>query len=450
MTSVPQHYEQSTVDGIRIVSERVPSARSVSVGVWIGVGSRHERDGERGWAHFVEHLLFKGNERIDATAISRFFDGIGSDANAATTKEYTVLHSRVLERHLADTLGMFGEMVWHPAFESGDVDSERDVILEEIAMYADSPSDVVHELGDELVYGDHPLALPIVGTTESISSAVASDIADFHKSRYVHDRIVVSAAGAIDHADLVALVRERFLAGVEPRETRMARAVERPAASATPASGHAVQTDDSEQVHMCLTWPGIARGDDRRFTLTVLDTLFGSTPGSRLFVEVRELRGLAYSVYSFQSSYVVGGQLGIYVGVRPERVGETLDVLATELERLRNEPPTLEEVTRAQDHLEGRTVLSMESSTVRGNRLGAALVNEQPIESLDEALAKIRAVTPANVQSLARELFDPAMLSFAAVAENPDDVVAAAVKAFGVSADAIAVREPLHGQGAPA
>jgi len=211
-----------------------------------------------------------------------------------------------------------------------------------------------------------------------------------------------------------------------------------------------VQTDDSEQVHMCLTWPGIARGDDRRFTLTVLDTLFGSTPGSRLFVEVRELRGLAYSVYSFQSSYVVGGQLGIYVGVRPERVGETLDVLATELERLRNEPPTLEEVTRAQDHLEGRTVLSMESSTVRGNRLGAALVNEQPIESLDEALAKIRAVTPANVQSLARELFDPAMLSFAAVAENPDDVVAAAVKAFGVSADAIAVREPLHGQGAPA
>ncbi|MBC7644013.1 MAG: insulinase family protein [Thermoleophilia bacterium] len=450
MTSVPQHYEESTVDGIRIVSERVPSARSVSVGVWIGVGSRHERDNERGWAHFVEHLLFKGNERIDATAISRFFDGIGSDANAATTKEYTVLHSRVLERHLPDTLGMFGEMVWHPSFDPGDVDSERDVILEEIAMYADSPSDVVHELGDELVYGEHPLALPIVGTVESISSAVASDIADFHKSRYVHDRIVISAAGAIDHQDLVALVRERFLAGVEPRESRMARAVDRPVARASHASGHAVQTDDSEQVHICLTWPGIARGDDRRFTLTVLGTLFGSTPGSRLFVEVRELRGLAYSVYSFQSSYVVGGQLGIYVGVRPERIGETLDVLAAELERLRNEPPTLDEVSRAQDHLEGRTVLSMESSTVRGNRLGAALVNEQPIESLDEALAKIRAVTPEDVQALARELFDPDKLSFAAVAEHPDDVVAAAVKAFGVDADAVAVREPQHGQGAPA
>lgn len=444
MTHQPQQYELSTVDGIRIVSERVPSARSVSIAVWIGVGSRHEHDDERGYAHFVEHLLFKGNERVDATTISRFFDGIGSDANAATTKEYTVVHTRVLPRHLADTLGMIGEMVWHPAFDADEVASERDVILEEIAMYADSPSDVVHEIADELVYGDHALALPIVGTAASIEASTPEAVARFHRARYVHDRVVISAAGDVDHDELVELVRTRFLAGVESQADRMSGAAAQTIVAAPPVSAHAIQPDDSEQVHLCLSWPGLGRGDARRFTATVLDTLFGSTPGSRLFVEVRERRGLAYSVYSFQSSYVAGGQIGIYVGVREERLAETLAVLRAEIDRIRTELPAAEEVARAQDHLEGRTLLSMESSTVRGNRLGAALVNGQPIEPVEDAIEKIRAVTPEDVRALAAELYDPARLSCAAVAESPDVVRAALADAFDIDASAIEIRS-LHG-----
>ncbi|MCB0880096.1 MAG: insulinase family protein [Thermoleophilia bacterium] len=409
------------VDGLRVVTERVPGARSASIATWIGTGSRHETPKSAGYAHFLEHLLFKGNERIDAAGISRWFDRIGTDANAATTREYTVVHARVLDRHVPDSLGVLGEMVLAPALFEHDVDAEREVILEEIAMYEDSPSDVVHELADEIVFADHPLGLPIVGTSTSIADARVPQLRAFHEEHYANANIVVSAAGAVDHDRFVEQVRERFLAHAGSTRTGGAST-----AASTPPGVHVprarLRHKDTEQVHLVLVGRGVSRNDDRRHAAALLDLIFGNAPSSRLFLEVRERRGLAYSVYSFLSNHADAGQAGIYVGVRPDRVRTVLDVVRTELERMTSEPPTEEELELAKGHIEGRMLLSLESTTVRGNRLGASLVTGMPIEPLEDVVAKIRAVTAQDVLELARELYDPTRLSLAAVADDVEAV----------------------------
>ena len=416
-------------EGLRVVTEHVPGVRSVALGAWIGTGSRHENDSCRGYAHFLEHLLFKGNERIDAAGISRYFDGIGSDANAATTREYTAVHARVLDRHVGDSLGVIGEMLLAPAMESGDVDAEREVILEEIAMYEDSPSDVVHEMADELVFPQHALGLPIVGTTESIEAARAADVARFHAHHYRPDNIVISAAGALDHDAFVAQVRERFLVAGDHALDVPSRGIDPTSARVTPAPHLPVarlRQKDTEQVHVVLAGRGISRADDRRYGAAILDMILGNAPSSRLFLEIREQRGLAYSVYSYLSNHADCGEIGLYVGVRPDRVATVFDVLRTELDRLVAEPPSQAEIDLAMGHLEGRMLLSLESTVVRGNRLGASLVTGMPIESLETAVARMREVTADDLLALARDLFDPSLLSLAVVADDVDAVRAAA------------------------
>ncbi|MCW2960242.1 MAG: insulinase family protein [Thermoleophilia bacterium] len=431
MTDAPGDVHRITTlaDGLRVVTEHVPGVRSVAVGAWIGTGSRHENDQSRGYAHFLEHLLFKGNDRIDAEEISRYFDRIGTDVNAATTREYTVVHARVLDRHIGDALNVLGEMVFAPRMAQDDVDAEREVILEEIAMYEDSPSDVVHELADLLVFPGHALGLPIVGTTESITAARPGDVIRFHAHHYRGDNIVVSAAGALDHDEFVQLVQEQFVARRAGAVAVPSSGID-PTAHIVPPTIHVPHTElrrkDTEQVHLVLAGRGIQRNDERRHAAALLDTIFGNAPSSRLFLEVRERRGLAYSVYSFLSNHAEAGQAGLYVGVRPDRVAEVLEVVRAELDRITQEPPTAEEVELAKGHLEGRMLLSLESTTVRGNRLGASLINEMPIEPLERTVERIHAVTRDDLHALAQELFHPSKLSLAAVAEDIDDVRAAA------------------------
>lgn len=299
------HHITEVGDGLRVVTERVPGVRSVALAAWIATGARHEDDAARGYAHFLEHLLFKGNERIDAEGISRWFDGIGTDVNAATTREYTVVHARVLDRHVADSLEVLGEMAFAPAIDAEDVDAEREVILEEIAMYEDSPSDVVHELADQLVFAEHPLGMPIVGTAESIAAATPDELREFHRRRYGPAGLVVSAAGAVDHDAFVEDVRARFL---EPlRTTTPGRAPSYAPPPTSSPGAHVPRAElrrkETEQAHLVLVGRGIRRADERRYAAALLDTIFGNAPSSRLFVEVRERRGLAYSVYSFLSSH---------------------------------------------------------------------------------------------------------------------------------------------------
>jgi predicted Zn-dependent peptidase len=326
----------------------------------------------------------------------------------------------VLDRHVSDSLGVLGEMVFAPALDEDDVDSEREVILEEIAMYEDSPSDVVHELADALVFADHPLGMPIVGTAASIAAAQPTDIAAFHAHHYRPSNVVVSAAGAVDHDEFVAQVRERMLAArpVGAPASMESVALEAPGRHEPVAE---LRRKETEQAHIALVGRGIARTDERRYALALLDTIFGNAPSSRLFLEVRERRGLAYSIYSFLSNHADVGEVGVYVGVRPDRVAAVMDVLRTELDRITSEAPTAEEVELAKGHLEGRMLLSLESTTVRGNRLGASLITDMPIESLETTVERIRAVTADDLLALAREVYDPAGMSLAVVAEDLDD-----------------------------
>jgi predicted Zn-dependent peptidase len=304
------------------------------------------------------------------------------------------------------------DMVLRPAW--ADVDSERQVVIEEIAMYEDEPSDKVHDVLARAVFGDHPLGRPIIGTSEVIGSVSVDDIAAYHGRRYRPGRTVVAAAGNLDHDQVVALV-ERTLADGGPAPGPLAAPDPAPAVAQPAMRFHSKAT---EQVHVCLGGVGIPRADERRFALRVLDTILGGTSSSRLFQEVRERRGLAYSVYSYFSQFVDSGEVAVYVGTRPDRVAEALDVLGAELRRLQQEPVAAAELDRARESVKGRTALALESTQARMHRLGSSLLGGVPVLSPDELMARVDAVTAGDVEELARTLYVPEHLSAAAVGED--------------------------------
>ena len=390
-----------------MVTEELPSVRSVALGFWIRVGSRNETVAQAGISHFLEHLLFKGTARFSSTEIDQIFDGLGAEINAGTGKETTSVYSRFLDQHLDRAFDVMADMVLRPAYP--DIDSERQVVIEEIAMYEDEPSDKVHDVLGEAIFGDHPLGRPIIGRAEVVAGVPVPDIAAYHDSRYVGSNLVVAAAGNVDHDELVRLVEGACSGAADGQVDGVIPAPE----TITPRA--AFHRKETEQYHVCLGGPGIPRGDDRRFALRVLDTLFGGASSSRLFQEVREKRGLAYAVYSYSSQYVDSGQVGIYVGTRPDNVGKALDVIGTELHRLREDPASEEELERAKENVKGRMVLSFESTLTRMTRLGGSLLMDVPLMTLDEMIAAVDAVTLDDVAALARELFAVDRLSAAGV-----------------------------------
>jgi predicted Zn-dependent peptidase len=393
--------------GLRVVTERMPAVRSIALGIGVRVGSRDEAPEQAGLSHFIEHLLFKGTARFSSTEIDQIFDGMGAEVNAGTGKETTMVYSRFLDRHLERAFDVMADMVLRPAYR--DIDSERQVVIEEIAMYEDEPSDKVHDVLAGAVFGDHPLGRPIIGRADVIGSVPVDDIAAYHDARYDLGRMVVAAAGNVDHDQVVALVEEKCATG--PGGQGAADGAE-PELEGPRVRFHVKKT---EQCHFCLGGPGIARADERRFALRVLDTILGGSSSSRLFQEVREKRGLAYAVYSFSSQFIDSGQVGLYIGTRPENLGRATEVIAAELHRLSDERVPDEELERARENVKGRTVLAMEATTVRMNRLAGALLTGVPLLTLDETIAAIDAVTLDDVTELARELYAPERLSAAAI-----------------------------------
>jgi predicted Zn-dependent peptidase len=392
--------------GVRIVTEATPSVRSIALGFWVRVGSRNEAIEQAGISHFLEHLLFTGTDRFSSTEIDQIFDGLGAEINAGTGKETTSVYSRFLDQHLERAFDVMADMVLRPTYP--DIESERQVVIEEIAMYEDEPSDKVHDVLSAAVFGDHPLGRPIIGTADVIANVPVPEIAEYHDARYTGPNLVVAAAGSLEHDRLVELVAEAFTAS--PGEQN----------AAVPANGNGGPTrrfheKQTEQYHLCLGAPGLSRSDERRFTLRVLDTILGGSSSSRLFQEVREKRGLAYSVYSYASQYVDSGQVAVYVGTRPDRVQEAMEVIGGELRKLQDSSITGEEFERAKENVKGRTVLAMESTLARMNRLGSSVLMGVPLLSLDEIVAAIDAVTLDDVTTLARELFVPERLSAAGV-----------------------------------
>ncbi len=410
---VQQEHKLTTLEsGVRVITEAMPAVRSVSLGFWIGSGSRGERDGEAGLSHLLEHLLFKGSSKYESLQIDQIFDGMGAELNAGTGKETTSVYARVIDQHLPEALDVMADMVFRPALK--DLESERAVILEEIAMYEDDPQEKVFDVLGEAVFGEHPLGRAIIGRAEVIADTPAEDIARFHRERYVPPNIVLSAAGAVDHDEFVALAQDRIGSAAPPAGP----APQTPGAPAAAGAQRRFERKDTEQYHVCLGGPGLSRHDERRFALRVLDAVFGGTSSSRLFQEVRERRGLAYAVYSFTSHYADTGQVGLYVGTRADNVGEAMSVVGTELARLRKAAATPEELTRAKENLKGRVVLALESTGARMSRLGSELLAGAPLLSLDEAVARIDAVSLDDLASLVEELWAPERLSAAGI--GPD------------------------------
>ncbi|MEA2200674.1 MAG: hypothetical protein QOI89_1270 [Solirubrobacteraceae bacterium] len=400
--------------GVRVVTEPVPSVRSVALGFWIATGSVVERENEAGISHLLEHMLFRGTERFGSEEIDQIFDAMGAEINAGTDKEATSLYTRVLDRHLERAFEVMSDMIWHPRF--GELEAEREVVLEEIAMYEDDPQDRVFDLLGRVIFGSHPLGRPVIGTAEVIAAATREQLAAFHAERYQPGSIVIAAAGSVEHDVLVEMAR-----AVEQARAASRRPGSPAAVLAPPQLERRVQflQKDTEQYHVCLGAPGIARDDERRFALRVLEGVLGGTSSSRLFQEIRERRGLAYSVFCFSNLYASTGEVGLYVGTRPENLEQALAVLARELARCVEDPATDEELVRSRENLKGRVVLALESTGARMSRLGSSVMNELPILSVDEMIERIDAVAIDDVRALAAELFTPARLSVAGV--GPDE-----------------------------
>jgi predicted Zn-dependent peptidase len=413
--------------------------RSVALGFWIGAGSAHEDDAQAGISHLLEHMLFRGSERYASEEIDQLFDSMGAECNAGTDKEATSVYTRVLDRHLPRAFDVIADMVWRPRL--GELEAEREVVLEEIAMYEDDPQDRVFDVLGEAVFGEHPLGRAVIGHAQTIEAVTREQLRAFHAERYDPADIVISAAGSVDHDELVAMARAACPAGVgaagdtqlvagAPR-ARGAVSVAASAGSECSAAGATAASmpdferrvrflrKDTEQYHLCLGGRGIARDDERRFALRVLDNVLGGGPSSRLFQEVRERRGLAYSVFSFSNLYAHTGEVGLYVGTRPENLAEAVAVLAAELERFMEEPADEQELERSRENAKGRLVLAMESTAARMNRLGSSVLCKQPILSVEEVIARIDAVTVEVVRALTAELFRGSELSVAAI--GPDE-----------------------------
>jgi predicted Zn-dependent peptidase len=392
--------------GLRIVTEAVPTMRSVALGVWVGVGSRDESIRQAGASHYLEHLLFKGTRQRSALEISSAIDRLGGEINAFTAKEFTCFYARVLDVDLPVAMDVVVDLVLSSTITGPDFEAERGVILEEIAMHDDDPGDVVHDTFASTMFGDTPLGRPILGTVDSIESLGRDTVRRYYRRWYRPEHMVVAAAGNLDHAAVVRMVKKAFAGGGADLgdDTERTAAVRRVQPKVHLEGGVAVIPRATEQVNLVLGVPGVDRSDARRFPLGVLNAALGGGMSSRLFQEVREKRGLAYSVYSYHSQYSDAGLFGVYAGCMPKKVDDVLDLCRAELQRVCHRGVTAEELDRGKGQLRGSLVLGMEDTSSRMNRIGKSELVYGEMLSLDEVLNRIDAVTLDDVQEVASEL----------------------------------------------
>ena len=406
MTTDQIHGVRRTVlpGGLRVVTESLPAVRSVALGIWVGVGSRDEDPPYAGATHYLEHLLFKGTSRRTALEISAEMDTAGGEMNAFTAKEYTCYYARVLDADLPLAVDILSDMVTSSLITPKDVDAERNVVLEEIAMNEDDPSDTVHEAFTAKLFGDTPLGRPILGTTESINAITRDQIHEHYQARYTPEHLVVAAAGNLDHDTVVELVRQAFGSvlerAAEPAAPRLAG--DQPGHPA--GEGTTLVSRGIEQANLVLGCQALARTDERRFALGVLNAAFGGGMSSRLFQEVREKRGLAYSVYSFSGQHADIGMWGIYVGCLPSKADEVLAICTDEISRVVEGGLTDAELIRGKGQVRGSIVLSLEDPSSRMSRLGKSELVYPRLEPVDEVLAAIDAVSHDDIRAIATEI----------------------------------------------
>jgi predicted Zn-dependent peptidase len=401
--------------GLRIITEAVPGSRSFSVGMWVGIGSRDESPAMSGASHFLEHLLFKGTQKRTALDISAQIEAVGGETNAFTTKEYTCYYARVLDTDAALAVDVLVDAVANSVLAGADVETERGVILEEIAMHDDEPGDEVHDLLATTLYGTHALGRLVSGTTETITPMSRDRIHRFYRRRYTPPTMVLAAAGNLDHASVVREARRAL--GGSPLDTGAAEPVRhRDPGARVPVrrSRTDVRDKDTEQAHVVLGAPALGRLDPRRFALGVLNNSLGGGMSSRLFQEIREKRGLAYSVYSYTAQYAETGIFAVYAGCAPAKVSEVLDLVRDGLTEVATHGLTDAEVARGKGMTKGALVLGLEDTASRMSRLGKGELLYDRLLSVDELLAEVDAVTPDDVRDIAAEILTRPM-SLAAI-----------------------------------
>jgi predicted Zn-dependent peptidase len=384
----------------------MPGQRSATIGFWVAVGSRDEADGQHGSTHFLEHLLFKGTERRTALEIASAFDEVGGESNAATAKESTCYFARVLDTDLPMAIDVIADMITGAVLDPAELEQERDVILEEIAMDSDDPTDVAHEKFVAAVLGSHPLARPIGGTPDAIKAVARDSVWEHYQRYYRPEELVITAAGGLDHDVVCDLVQKALEAAGWHLAPEAAPVDRRPTNRAviTGTSGLHVVKRPVEQANIIMGCPTIVATDDRRFVMSVLNAVLGGGMSSRLFQEIREKRGLVYSTYSFTAAYADAGYFGMYAGCTPSKVRQVLALLGLELDKLAKDGITEEELRKAVGQLSGGIVLALEDTGSRMSRLGRAELVSGEFQDIDETLARIKAVTVDEVQELAMEL----------------------------------------------
>jgi predicted Zn-dependent peptidase len=385
-------------NGIRVITESMPHVRSASLGVWADIGSAAERPEQRGISHLIEHMLFKGTERRSARQIAEAMDGVGGNLNAFTDKEATCYYAKVVDTHVPLAVDVLADMFLHSVFEPAELAKEQKVVLEEIRMYDDSPDEMIHDLFVSTMWNGSNLGDPTIGFSETVSALTRDDLRAHLSARYAPNTVVFAAAGHVEHDAIVKLVEEAFALFAGSAEPPVP---ERP--RLTPAL--LVKRKETEQAYVVIGTRGLSARDERRYTLSVLDTVLGGGMSSRLFQEVREKRGLAYSVYSFQQGYRDAGLFGISAGTAPASVQECVDVVYGELAKLAEHGPSDSEIALAKEHIKGSMTLSLESSSSRMIRLGRSEFNFGRQFNIEEVEAKVDAVTREDVLQLAGELF---------------------------------------------
>jgi len=414
--------------GLRVVTEYLPAVRSVALGIWVGVGSRDEDVPHAGATHYLEHLLFKGTKKRSALDISAEMDAVGGEMNAFTAKEYTCYYARVLDADLPLAIDVLSDMVTSSLITEKDVDAERGVVLEEIAMNEDDPTDSVHEAFTAQLFGDTPLGRPILGTVDGINAITRDQIREHYAARYTPPHLVVAAAGNLDHDAVVAWIQAAF-APVLPEFAGAVPAAPRLRDSGGlwdgygPAAGTGVKlvSRSIEQANLVLGCEGLSRTDDRRFALAVLNAALGGGMSSRLFQEVREKRGLAYSVYSFASQHADTGMWGIYAGCLPSKADEVLSICAAEVGKVVADGLTDAELERGKGQVRGGIVLGLEDPSSRMTRLGKSELVYPDLEPVDDLLAAIDLVTHDDVRAIAAEILTrPKALAVVGPFDNPD------------------------------
>jgi predicted Zn-dependent peptidase len=385
-------------NGIKIISQKTPHIRSVSMGVWVNVGARDESDRENGLSHFIEHMIFKGTARRSAYQIAKEFDAVGGHTNAFTSMEHTCYHAKVLDNHMETMVDILTDIFLNSTFDPQEVERERPVICQEIGMLEDAPEDYVHLLSGHNFWGDHPLGRSILGTRENILNFDSPIIKDFFHRFYHPERIVVAVCGNVDHQRLLELVAPTFGSIVSDQNLP-----ERHAPEISP--GMRIHFRELEQVHVCLSTPGLSITDPRRFALSLLNSLLGGNMSSRLFQEIRERRGLAYSVYSYIGSHVDSGMFGIYAGIHPDNVQQTIELIVQEMNAICQTPIKAAELQDAKEFTKGNLILATESVDNQMVRLAQNEIHFNEYIPLESVIEHIEAVTAEEIQELARTLF---------------------------------------------